>query len=75
MKATLQNVWGYQGDTMHLPVQDLAAALPFYETVLGFRVLSRRDTPHNSAVLARDDVQIGLAENGGDPTQDGCPFM
>jgi lactoylglutathione lyase len=74
VKATLQKVWGYQGDTMHLPVQDLAAALPFYETVLGFRVLSRSDTPHDSAVLARDDVQIGLAENGGDPTQDGCAF-
>jgi lactoylglutathione lyase len=42
--------------------------------VLGFRVLSRSDTPHNSAVLARDEVQIGLAENGGDPTQDGCAF-
>ena len=25
-------------------------------------------------VLARDEVQIGLAENGGDPTQDGCAF-
>jgi lactoylglutathione lyase len=74
VKATLQKVWGYQGDTMHLPVQDLAAALPFYETVLGFRVLSQSDTPHNSAVLARDDVQIGLAENGGDPSQDGCAF-
>ncbi len=31
----------------------------FYETVLGFRVLSRRDTPHNTAVLARDQIQIG----------------
>jgi hypothetical protein len=46
--------------------------LPFYETVLGFEVLSRSVTPHNSAVLARDQVQIGLAEIGGDPTQDGC---
>jgi hypothetical protein len=25
-------------------------------------------------VLARDDVQIRLAENGADPTQDGCFF-
>jgi hypothetical protein len=33
VKATLQKVWGYQGDTMHLPVQDLAAALPFYYVV------------------------------------------
>ena len=74
MRATLEKVFGYQGDNMNLPVQDVDAAVPFYETVLGFRVLSRSDTPHNSAVLARDQVQIGLAENGGDPTQDGCAF-
>ena len=74
MKGTLDTAWGYQGDNMNLPVRDLAAALPFYETVLGFRVLSRSDIPNNSAVLARDQVQIGLAENGGDSTQDGCAF-
>jgi catechol 2,3-dioxygenase-like lactoylglutathione lyase family enzyme len=74
VKATLEKTGGYQGDAMNLPVRDLAAALPFYETVLGFRVLARRDTPHPSAVLARDRVQIGLAENGGDPEQDGAWF-
>jgi lactoylglutathione lyase len=74
MKATLEKAWGYQGDNMNLPVRYLACALPFYETVLGFRVLSRSDTPHNSVVLARDQVQIRIAENGGDPTQDGCAF-
>ena len=74
MKPVLEKAWGYQGDNMNLPVRDLAAALSFYETVFGFRVLSRGDTPQNSAVLARDQVQIGLAENGGDPTQDGCAF-
>ena len=52
--ATLQNAFGYQGDNMHLPVQDLAAALPFYESVLGFRVVWRTDTPQNKAVIARD---------------------
>ena len=74
MKGTLEKAWGYQGDNMNLPVRDVAAALPFYEKVLGFQVLSRSSAPHNSAVLARDQVQIGLAENGGDPTQDGCAF-
>jgi catechol 2,3-dioxygenase-like lactoylglutathione lyase family enzyme len=59
---------------MNLPVRNLEAALPFYETVLGFRVLSRRDAPHHAAVLGRDQVEIGLAENGGDSTQDGCAF-
>src|SRR5262245_59650380 len=74
MTATLEKAFGYQGNKMNLPVPDLAAALPFYRTVLGFRVLSQSDTPHKSAVVARDQVQIGLAENGGDSSQDGCAF-
>ena len=74
MKAVIERAFGYRGDNMSLPVRDLAAALPFYETVLGFHVTSRSDTPNKSAVLSRDAVQIGLAENGGDPTQDGCAF-
>ena len=74
MKPTLEKAWGYQGHHMNLPVRDLAAALPFYERVFGFRLLSRSETPHKSAVLIRDQVQIGLAENGGDSTQDGCAF-
>jgi lactoylglutathione lyase len=71
---TLQKAFGYRDDKMNLPVADLAAALPFYEQVLGFRVLSRRDAPYRSAVLGRDELQIGLAENGGDSSQDGCAF-
>lgn len=74
MRGTLEKAFGYQGDAMNLPVGDLAAALPFYEAVLGFRVLSRSDAPHKSAVLGRDQVQMRLAENGGDSTQDGCAF-
>jgi catechol 2,3-dioxygenase-like lactoylglutathione lyase family enzyme len=74
MTATLEKAFGYHGDNMNLPVQNVASALPFYETVLGFRVVSRGDSPHNSAVLARDQIQIGLVENGGDSTQDGCAF-
>ncbi len=50
------------------------AALPFYETVMGFRVVALHETPHRAALMERDGLQIGLAENGGDPTQDGCFF-
>ena len=74
MTATLEKVFGYHGDNMNLPVADLEAALPFYETVLGFRVVSQGGVPHNSAVLARDEIQMRLAENGGDSSQDGCAF-
>jgi lactoylglutathione lyase len=74
MKAELKTASGYQGDNMNLPVRDLEAAIPFYETVMGFRVLSRSESPHRSAILGRDGIRIGLAENGGDPSQDGCAF-
>jgi catechol 2,3-dioxygenase-like lactoylglutathione lyase family enzyme len=59
---------------MNLPVEDLDSAIPFYETVMGFRLVSRNDSPVKSAVLGRDDIQIGLAENGGDPGNEGCFF-
>ena len=62
----------YAGDVLSLPVRKLDDALPFYETVMGFRVISRSEAPHKSAILGRDQVQIGLAENGGDPEQNGC---
>jgi lactoylglutathione lyase len=72
--GTLDKAFGYQGDNMNLPVADVDAALPFYETVLRFRVVRRDSVPHKSAVLARDVVQMRIAENGGDSSQDGCAF-
>ena len=74
MTGTLEKAFGYRGDNMNLPVQDLSGALAFYQTVLGFHLVSRTETPRKAAVLGRDSVQIGLAENGGDPSQDGCAF-
>lgn len=59
---------------LNLPVHDVDAAIPFYETVMGFRLLSKTNSPVKSAILARDEIRIGLAENGGDPTQEGCFF-
>ena len=72
--ASLEKAFGYQGDNMNLPVNNLEMALPFYENVLGFEVVSRSEAPHKAAVLGRDQVQIRLAENGGDSSQDGCAF-
>ena len=73
-KAIFKSTWPYQQDALNLPVANVEAALPFYETVMGFHVVARHDAPHASAILARDDIQIGLAENGGDSSQDGCFF-
>ena len=74
MKAVFKTASPYLADAINLPVADLAAAIPFYEKVMGFQVVSRADAPCKSVVLGRDGIQIGLAENGGDPTQEGCFF-
>ena len=72
MKAVFKTAWPYADDALNLPVKNVEEAIPFYETIMGFRVESRNDSPCKSAVLARDGIQIGLAENGGDPSQEGC---
>lgn len=59
---------------MNLPVGDVNSAVSFYETIMGFAVTSRSDDPVKSMTLARDDVQIAICENGGDPSQEGCFF-
>ena len=74
MKAIYKRAAPYADDALNLPVADVDAAIPFYETTFGFRVVSREASPLKSVILARDDVKIGLAENGGDPTQEGCFF-
>lgn len=71
MKAVFKTAFPYQEDEMNLPVENVETAVPFYETIMGFRVVSRDE---NSVVLGRDKIQIGLAENGGDPSQEGCFF-
>jgi catechol 2,3-dioxygenase-like lactoylglutathione lyase family enzyme len=74
MKAVFKSAKPYADDALNLPVNDVESAIPYYERTFGFRVVSRQASPYSLAILARDDVQIGLAENGGDPTQEGCFF-
>jgi lactoylglutathione lyase len=72
--ATFKRAIPYADDALNLPVADVDGAIPFYQQTFGFTVVSQSDTPSKSAILARDQIQIGLAENGGDPTQEGCYF-
>ena len=59
-------------DPLHLPVRDVEQALAYYEQQLGFICLSRQATPHQEALLQRDQVTMGLAENGGNPEDASC---
>src|ERR1700751_3483420 len=73
-KAIFKRAVPYKEDALNLPVANVDEAVSFYETTFGFRVVSKNDEPPKHVVLARDEIQIGLAENGGDPTQEGCFF-
>jgi lactoylglutathione lyase len=74
MKPNLRllKAWPYQQDVMQLPVADVAASVSYYQNQLGFQLISQTESPIPHAMMQRDDVQMGLAQNGGDPTQDGC---
>lgn len=74
MRAVFKTVAPYADDAMNLPVGNVDAAIPYYEKTFAFRVVSRQDEPHRSVILERDSIRIGLAENGGDPSQEGCFF-
>ena len=73
MSAIFKSAWPYAKDALNLPVRNVEEALPFYETIMGFTLASRREDP-KTAILVRDQIRIGLSENGGDPTQEGCFF-
>lgn len=74
MKAKFLKVFGYQGDAMNLPVADAGTATDFYTSKMGFSVVSESQEPIKRVVLERDGIRMALAENGGDPAQDGCAF-
>src|SRR5262245_50176898 len=68
-----EKAWGYQDDSMNLPE---CLRWPSHSTK-PFSVSGhcRAATPRATlAVPVRDQIQIGLAENGGESTQDGCAF-
>ncbi|MCW3086985.1 MAG: hypothetical protein JWQ78_371 [Sediminibacterium sp.] len=73
-KAYFIHAWPYQDDALNLPVKNVQEAVPFYVDVMNFRLVSTHKSPIVSAVLERDAITIGLAENGGDPSQEGCFF-
>lgn len=72
--AVILAVSPYADDALNLPVASAAAAIPFYRDVLGFSVVSKSSAPFESVVLQRDGQEVGLVENGGDSSQEGCFF-
>ena len=61
------------GDTavLALPVKDIGPAIGYYTQVLGFQVVEKHS---ETAILRRDEAEIGLARNNSDPEQASCYF-
>lgn len=71
-KPIFKKAWPYQQDKLNLPVANVETAIPFYQKIMGLQLVSQSEDPVRSAILERDGIQFGFAENGGDPEQDGC---
>jgi catechol 2,3-dioxygenase-like lactoylglutathione lyase family enzyme len=44
----------YAEDATNLPVRSVEQAIPFYEIIIGFRVVERRDAPHDPHYSHKD---------------------
>ena len=51
VKAIFKKAWPYQQDKMNLPVEVLETSIPFYETIMGFKVGLKKSEPVKSVVL------------------------
>ncbi|RYU94200.1 VOC family protein [Emticicia agri] len=74
VEVIYKNAWPYLQNKMNLPVENLSNAIPFYEKIMGFEQTAHSNSPYKSAILKRNEIEIGLSENGEDPSQDGCFF-
>jgi len=71
-EPSFQSASPYKDDVLALPVTDLDAASDWYCKHFGMTEIERRDVPNPAVILERDNVRIGFAINGGDPSQEGA---
>lgn len=74
-QPTFKAVFPFQKNVLALPVVDLDATSDWYAQAFGMVEVERKYQPYPTVVLARDDVQIGFAINGGDASQDGAAIL
>jgi catechol 2,3-dioxygenase-like lactoylglutathione lyase family enzyme len=69
------NAYPYQKDVLSLPVENIDVAARWYSKAFGMAEVRRFEKPDSTVILARDDIQIGFAINGGDASQDGAAIL
>ena len=66
MNAVFKPAWRDQKDELNLPAKKLVTAIPFYQIIMGCKVLASKDSTDESGLLGRESMAFG----GG--TQFGC---
>ena len=74
-KPSFKAAYPYQQDVLALPVSDISVASDWYSKHFDMVEVERKKKPIPTVILERDDVQIGFAVNGGDPTQEGAAIL
>ena len=74
-KPSFKAAYPYQQDVLALPVSDVSIASDWYSKHFDMVEVERKKNPIPTVILERDDVQIGFAVNGGDPTQEGAAIL
>ena len=74
-KPLFKAAYPYQQDVLALPVSDISVASDWYSKHFDMVEVEREKKPIPTVILERDDVQIGFAVNGGDPTQEGAAIL
>jgi lactoylglutathione lyase len=46
MRAVCKRAAPYCDSALNLPVENVDSAIPFYETIMGFQVVLRKDAPY-----------------------------
>ena len=70
--AIFEAAFPYVDDVLALPVKDIDEAANWYAHAFGLTEIERTDTPVRTVLMARNEIHLGFAENGGDPTIDGA---
>ncbi len=73
--TTYKEAHPYGDSALALPVADLDAASTWYAHAFGLTEVDREASPTPRVIMERDDVRLGFALNGADPSQEGAAIL
>jgi len=75
MSGKFKQAFPYQENIMSLPVANLDTASAWYSQHFNMVEVDRFSSPVPTVVLERDEIKLGFAITGEDPSQDGAAIL